>query len=332
MEPDEPFTLVLGAGGRAGLAYHAGSLLALHLHGLDPRRAVRVTGTSAGSVVAALLVAGATAEDICALAVEAPPRPEFEAVDSSVRAALALRPRLSPSALASLADPRRVVAAAIALGRRNPRAAMIAALPGLVDLRPRFSFLDDLAAADAVSEPVEPDESDPASQPDAPSWRVVAARPDGRRRVFAGSRRQPVPAVAVAASCAVPGVYAAVEHDGERLVDGGIHSTTNADLAQDDESDTVVVIAPMTGVPARRTLQREIEILRGAGKRVLVVRPSPATRAVMGRNLLSGARTRQIVRAAFLEAVTHLDGPHCTDLSPIEATRHSRDGAGVGVS
>ena len=48
--------LVLGAGGMAGLAFHAGTLIALEVDlGWDPREAAVIVGTSAGSIVAAAL-------------------------------------------------------------------------------------------------------------------------------------------------------------------------------------------------------------------------------------------------------------------------------------
>src|SRR5688572_7228447 len=65
--------LVLGAGGVAGQAYHAGVLAALeHDLGWDPRTADVIVGTSAGSVTGTLLRLGMKAEDLAAAAVEAP--------------------------------------------------------------------------------------------------------------------------------------------------------------------------------------------------------------------------------------------------------------------
>src|SRR5262249_12340909 len=59
-----------------------------------------------------------------------------------------------------------------------------------------------------------------------------------------GDRTAGVPlASAVAASCAVPGVYPPVTIGGRRFMDGGVRSGTNADLAAG--ATTVVVIAPM---------------------------------------------------------------------------------------
>ena len=57
--------LVLGAGGAVGHAFHAGVLAGLAEEiGWDARDAEVVVGTSAGSVVGALLRAGLTARDL----------------------------------------------------------------------------------------------------------------------------------------------------------------------------------------------------------------------------------------------------------------------------
>src|SRR3954469_3439275 len=66
------FTLVLGAGGPVGWAYHAGVLRALEeALGWDAREAAHVIGTSAGAQVGALLRAGVGVCDLYAYAVGA---------------------------------------------------------------------------------------------------------------------------------------------------------------------------------------------------------------------------------------------------------------------
>jgi NTE family protein len=62
---DSVITLVLGAGGPLGQAFHAGVLRALAEH-WDARRAQLIVGTSAGSQVGALLRAGLSAHDLYA--------------------------------------------------------------------------------------------------------------------------------------------------------------------------------------------------------------------------------------------------------------------------
>src|ERR1700722_6926188 len=57
--------LVLGGGGPLGAAWVIGALCALdEEHGFDPRTADLIVGTSAGSILGALLGAGASAQEL----------------------------------------------------------------------------------------------------------------------------------------------------------------------------------------------------------------------------------------------------------------------------
>src|SRR3954466_11665172 len=68
------FGLVLGAGGVVGMSYHAGVLHALAEEGgIDPASADLIVGTSAGSVMGALLRSGWPARACWRFAPEAPP-------------------------------------------------------------------------------------------------------------------------------------------------------------------------------------------------------------------------------------------------------------------
>jgi NTE family protein len=301
--------LVLGAGGRPGLAYHAGTLLALDLHGLPPSKALSITGTSAGSIATAMLAAGATAEDLSAHSVGASPREQFRAASEIIRAAEARPFRLDLGGLWHAFDVRRTMTAAAHLRARRGMSALAALVPGVLEVARRFDFLDAMAAT-----------------PDFPDWRIVAVDTRGRRHVLT-ALNAPL-STAVAASCAIPGLFAAVRHDGRRLVDGGVHSTTNADLAKDDAGDSVIVLAPMGGRSsggqpivnlAEATLAHELAILRRAGKRVVTFRPSPALRRLMGRNPLAGAHSREITAAAFIEAADVL-----ADLEPAQGQAQHR--------
>jgi NTE family protein len=288
---------VLGAGGRPGLAYHAGTLLALELHGLAAHDAASITGTSAGAIATAILATGGLVEDLAAYTTGSAPRDEFRDMDDLIQAADGKRPRLDRAAIRRLVDVRGGWRAATHLRARRLGAAFVALVPGMFEIRRRFSFLD--VRADAVS---------------AMPWRIVAAEADGGRHVF-GVGDAPL-SLAVAASCAVPGFFAPVRHDGRRLIDGGCHSMTNADLAVDDDSDLVIVVAPTcvqpagddAPVPAQLILDQEIAALRDAGKWVLQVRPSPRLRRRLGRNPLRMSRCREITEAAFLEASAQLAG------------------------
>jgi NTE family protein len=92
---------------------------------------------------------------------------------------------------------------------------------------------------------------------------------------------------AVMASCAVPGIWPVVEIDGHKYMDGGMRSTTNADVAKG--ADPVLIIIPSTeqtpmgpAVPAS-----EFEALAPA--RVHVVYADAASIASFGANPLDPA-------------------------------------------
>jgi NTE family protein len=115
---------------------------------------------------------------------------------------------------------------------------------------------------------------------------------NGKFRTF--DRDAGVPLVAaVAASCAVPGVYPPVTVAGRRYVDGGMRSAANADLAQGYER--VIVLAPivrgagpMTSVDAQVT---------GMVARVTVVAPDGASTAAIGTNVFDPAARRPSAEA-----------------------------------
>jgi NTE family protein len=114
---------------------------------------------------------------------------------------------------------------------------------------------------------------------------AVDAR-SGERTVF--TRDSGVALIdAVAASCAVPGVWPPVTINGRRYVDGGVRSATNADLAAG--CDPVLVITPsLRDAPQPwGDLNEEIELLRPAAVRV--VYGDPASLAAFGSNPLSPA-------------------------------------------
>ena len=90
---------------------------------------------------------------------------------------------------------------------------------------------------------------------------------------------------AVAASCAVPGVWPPVTINGHRYIDGGVRSGTNADLAAG--CDRVLVITPSlaSAPPPWGNLDNEIGQLSPAD--VQVVYANEASVAAFGTNPLS---------------------------------------------
>ncbi len=236
--------LVLGGGGTVGAAYHAGALAALDYDlGWDPRAADVIVGTSAGSIVGALLRRGVAASDLAALNVGA------ELLDHrpQVVASLRQRPAFPPMTIGGMLRPPHLPALSALYGlarmaarrRRLPVGALSVLLPeGLEILQSHLTFLDDVVGEDW------PDES-----------LLIAAvrRRDLHRTIFGSRPTRPSLSTAVAASSAVPGYFADVRVNGDAYVDGGVISATNADVLAHERIDLAVVISPMTGDVGRRS-------------------------------------------------------------------------------
>lgn len=100
--------------------------------------------------------------------------------------------------------------------------------------------------------------------------------------------------LAVAASCAVPGIFLPVTIGGRRYMDGGMRSDTNADLVAGYER--VLIIAPIGpngtsgGLAAQRPVLREAEQLRATGAQVELVVPDAESLSAFGLNLMDTSR------------------------------------------
>ena len=302
--------LVLGAGGVAGGAWHAGVLAALaEATGWDPRDAEVVVGTSAGSITGTTLRAGIGAADLYASATGRAMSGEGSRLFSRVRSgdgfvvgqrATGFRPA-NPTLLRSLAslDPR-------------PGVALAGLLPaGVVD-------------ASAIGRRME--ELSEGRWPSAPLWVVAVRLSDGKRVVFGRDDVSAPIGPAVAASCAIPGWFSPVDIGGTRYVDGGVHSTTNADLLADRELDLVIVSAPMAGqwrslranasalsrTSARVAVDREVASIRRQGTEVLVLQPGPDDTPLMDRRAMDPAARRPVAeqaRQSTLDVLATRPGP-----------------------
>ena len=297
--------LVLGGGGIVGMAYHAGVLCELaELTGWDARDAQVIVGTSAGAASGAALRAGLSPADLAARRDGGPFTAEGER--------LLRRRGPCPQPVAEwvagtddgLASFRHLLAlSAAAPGRVRPGVLMSAAMP--------TGPLSGEWLADETRWLVGADD-----MPDG-LWLCAVELQTGQRVVF-GRPGAPDAGVgdAVAASCALPGVWAPRAIAGRTYIDGGAYSPTNADLLVGMDLDLVVVVAPMCisadavavgrdrliRRAARFMLEQEVSSLRSTGVPVQVFAPGPDELNVMG--LLSGedalddARSRAVVRQA----------------------------------
>lgn len=292
--------VVLGAGGYAGHAFHAGVLSALaEQTGFDGRRADVLVGTSAGSLVAAAFAAGLSAADLRAELLGRPLSPEGRALRSAARTLPPERPAEPvPERRAPLAPGALLAAARRPWGVR-PGAVLSSLLPA------------GRASTAGIARGVNRMHGDRWPTRDL---RICAVRARDARRVVFGTPGAPRVDVgtAVAASCAIPAWFAPVRLDGEAYVDGGAHSPSNADVLLRDRLDLVVISSPMSlgrggGRPAldtgvrlvvRRYLAREVRRLRAAGTQVVVIQPTLEDLSAMGANMMDGSRAQDVLSAA----------------------------------
>lgn len=262
-------TLVLGGGGITGIAWEIGLLTGLADQGVDLTTADVVFGTSAGSVVGAQVTSGVHLDEL------------FEAQVAGYGQEVAAR----------MGVGLRLRFAMALFGRDEVR---FRQKMGRLALRAEtMSEADRLAVIEARLPRHEWPERD---------LRIaVVDAESGELRVL--DRTSGVPLVrAVAASCAVPGVYPPIGFDGRRYVDGGIRSGTNADLAEG--SDRVVVLAPMPrGVGPMLGVPVHLERLRRTGQAV-AVSPDEAAIKAIGRNVLDPAQRAAAARAGRVQAET----------------------------
>lgn len=284
--------LVLGGGGITGIAWELGMLAGLAERGVELCDADLIIGTSAGSVVGALITSGTELEELYASQL-APPEPH-----RPVRLRIATMVRWGLAAVCSRRSEQ--------LGARVGKIALAA---GTVSEAERRRFLEARLGAHTW-----PDRDLLVTAVDAESGRLAVFRKGSQ---VGGTAVTLVDAVA--ASCSVPGVWPPVTIGGRRWIDGGVRSATNADLAAGYER--IVVLAPIAGglrgtgavaqiAALRKQAQEEQaqeeqaqrEHAPGQQPEVALITPDAAARRTAGHNMLDLARRAPVAEAGRLQA------------------------------
>lgn len=268
--------LVLGGGGITGIAWETGLVAGLAEAGVDLRAAAVVVGTSAGSVVGAQLTSHAELEHLYARQLEPPSQQKVAAIDRRLAAGFAW------ALLRSRGD---LVGFGSRLGAMSLRAAAAGRLP---TLEQRYAAIRDRL---------------PSTQwPDRDLRVTVVDARTGEFRVLTSADDLPLER-AVAASCAVPGVYPAVPLGGRLYIDGGARSGANVDVARG--CDRVVCLAPMVrSVPWLPSTRAQLDAL---GVPTLLVTPDAASVAAIGKNVLDPVARPGSARAGRAQAAALVD-------------------------
>jgi NTE family protein len=325
--------LVLGAGGVLGGAWLVGGLSAVAREtDWDPGSADFVVGTSAGSMIGALVAGGIPPWFMVAHSrgevfegLTGPDgRPAAEA-DRSAGASFRLHrgiPAIGPGSL-------RMAFTAMANPLRHTPLQMVAGwIPS--------GFISTDSLRDTVARAV------PGDWVDHPNYWAVACDYETGRRVPFGRLGSPRAHIgdAVAASCAIPGFYRPVKIGRRRYVDGGVCSVSNLDLVAGRGLDLVICLNPLTtsqegrrsggGVRAAATgaisgaidfipsltrrasrgrLEREERKVRRFGTQVIVIEPTAEDHSAMGRNWMSTERRQDVIDTAEETVAKQLSSP-----------------------
>jgi NTE family protein len=264
--------LVLGGGGVAGIGWELGLLSGWAAEGVDVREADVVVGTSAGSIVGTLLhteadLQAAYQRQIAPLG-DSEPQVKFDGMAMMTAFAEAL------AGVTSQQEARARIGALALRASTVPEAERRAIIESRI------------------------------GDPEWPTARLVVTAVDTADGDFvtfdasAGVRLLD----AVAASCAVPGVWPTITIGDRRYMDGGMRSVTNADIATGCEK--VLIVTPTAGFPNSPlgpTMEQEVEILRRNAD-VHIVLADQDSLAAFGANPLDPATREPSARAGRAQA------------------------------
>ncbi|OZD63552.1 patatin [Rhodococcus sp. 05-340-1] len=244
--------LVLGGGGVAGIAWQTGVLLGLAESGADVTDAEMLLGTSAGSSVAAQISSGTALAELFERQADEAKQDHEPHAEATIDELVSMLARAAQNSDGSAIDTRRRIGAealaASTITERERRAIIERRLPSHSwpsrDLR--------IVTVDALT---------------------------GRHRVLdRGSGVQLVDAVA--ASCAIPGMWPPVTIGDHRYVDGGIRASENADLAVGFEKVLVFRVGALDLEHDPFDIERE-RLVKG-GSKVEVIAPDADSSAAIG--------------------------------------------------
>jgi len=251
--------LVLGGGGFTGGVYEIGALRALDLLAVNStvNNFDVYVGTSAGAFIAALCANGVTPEEMMQVVTGQGKLP-FKDVDLGDLLHLNLMEFARKGALM----PLRALSVARQLVSQPGGVSLMDVLMGLADGLPSGLYKGDGIEKYLSKVLSEPGRTDNFGELDCELYLTATDLDTCERVVLGVDKAGDVPiSTAVRASGALPMVYTPVEVHGRELIDGGMVSTTNLDIAIQAGAKLVVVINPI--VPFINDFSTSITTLRG---------------------------------------------------------------------
>jgi len=255
--------LVLGGGGFTGGVYEIGALRALDL--LSVNRTVNqfdvYVGTSAGAFIAALAANGVTPEEMMRVVIRQGPLP-FRDIDVGTL----LRPNVVEYVRKGLLMPLRAAHLARELvGNLGQFSAMDLVL-GFAEGLPSGAYTGSGIERYMRRVLSDPDRTDDFRMLENELYLVATDLDTCERVVFGADDWDDVPiSRAVRASTALPMVYTPVEVKDRELIDGGLVSTTNLDIAVGAGAKFIVVVNPL--VPYINDFTKQVRTASGVRPR-----------------------------------------------------------------
>jgi NTE family protein len=258
-QPRSKSALVLGGGGFTGGVYEIGALRALDL--LSVNRTVNqfdvYVGTSAGSFVAAAVANGVTPEEMMRVIVQQVPSPFPDARVSSL-----LRPNYSEFITRGLMLPVRMARLIRTLVRDLGQVTAVDIVVGLAESLPSGLYSGEGIERYVRTILSDPDRTDDFRLLGNELYLAATDLDTCERIVFGAEDWDDVPiSTAVAASSALPMLYKPVKIKDRELIDGGILSTTNLDIAVEAGAKFIVVVNPL--VPYVNDFEKRIPTISG---------------------------------------------------------------------
>ncbi|HMT06164.1 MAG: patatin-like phospholipase family protein [Solirubrobacterales bacterium] len=345
--------LVLGGGGFTGGVYEIGALRALDLLAVNStvNDFDMYVGTSAGSFIGSMLAAGVTPEEMMRVLTDEEGSPIERIGQDTV-----LRPNLGEYVNRIATLPVHVAGMVKSMVPRFRDVSVIDIAYGLAEHLPTGMYSNAGIAAyvrEALATKGIVDSFDAIPR----ELYLTGTDLDSGERVVFGDKDGDWAGVpvskAVECSTALPLVYEPVEVNGRTLVDGGIYSTTNVDVAVERGAEFIVVVNPLVpyandrnvglpmvsgnrvrrivdmGLPAianqafRLLLHQRLAIAveswkeRYPGVDILLLEPEPDDELMFGTSIMDYSRRLDIATHGFETVTAHLaeDYAHYTEVA-----------------
>ncbi|MBV9534363.1 MAG: patatin-like phospholipase family protein [Solirubrobacterales bacterium] len=303
-----PDVLVLGGGGVLGLEWMMGLLGGIEdIAGFDLRECEYLIGTSAGSILAARLVGGRRPRrpdgdrqqlDLPSVEAELPEEEDLEEAPG-VGATVLHGARRAGEWTLAVGSPL----APIALGVARPAGTLL-----------RAGVLSRIHAPDRTLDDLNARVQQYGAGFDGRLRVACVDRANGQRVIFGAPGAPPATVgEAVAASCAVPWLFAPVTISGREYVDGGVWSSTNLDAAPVGLDTHVLCLNPTAGITghhtlvgvARRLARSAVSVealaLRRRGAIVRTVAPDTEAAAAMGGDFMDSEPRPRVLAAGYAQ-------------------------------